>query len=209
MYIPKHNLVTDRKEIVAFMKRYNFGVIISAKNNLPIATHLPFVISEEGDDVIIYGHYAKANKQWSDIGGNTVLVIFSEPHAYVSPKYYDHRQNVPTWNYMAVHVYGTAELVESRDGAIDILERSMDFFEPGYKEQWKTLDEEYKNGLLKGIVAFKIKATELQAKKKLSQNRNETERQRIIESFSQSHNPNEKEIAEHMRHLRNSDFKKG
>ncbi len=202
MYIPNHNLVTDKKEIIEFISQYNFAAIVSAKDNVPSATHLPFVITEEAGEIVLYSHYAKANKQWQDIKDNKVLVIFAEPHAYISPKYYGHQQNVPTWNYAAVHIYGTAELIESVEGAIDVLERSIDFFEPAYKEQWEKLDEKFKLGMINGIAAFKIKVTDIQAKKKLSQNRSEEERQLIIESFSKSDNPNEREIAEHMKHLK-------
>lgn len=202
MYIPKHNLVTDQSEIVAFMKQYNFAAIITTKDNEITATHLPFVPTEENGQVVLYSHYAKANKQWKEMEENKVLVIFSEPHAYVSPSHYEHQANVPTWNYAAVHAYGKAELIESTEGIIDVLERSMDFFEPAYKEQWKALPDDYKQGLLKGVIAFKIAVSDLQGKKKLSQNRTEKERQTIIESFSHGGDPNEKEIAELMKKLK-------
>ncbi len=202
MYIPKYNLVTDRGEIVAFMRQYNFAPIISTENNEITATHLPFVISEEDNGVILYGHYAKANNQWKQIDGKKVLVIFAEPHAYVSPSHYEHKVNVPTWNYAAVHVYGKAQVIEDAEGITDVLERSMDFFEPAYKEQWKNLPADYVQRLLNGVVAFKIYVTDLQGKKKLSQNRTENERQNIIKSFSQSNNPDEIKIAELMKGLK-------
>jgi transcriptional regulator len=206
MYIPQYNLVTDQSEIVAFMKRYNFAAIITTSNNEIIASHLPFVIEEENGKIILYAHYAKSNLQWKHVMENRLLVIFAEPHAYISPKYYEHEINVPTWNYAAVHAYGKTELIESNKGIIDILERSMDFFEPVYKEQWKNLPEDYKQRLLKGVVGIKIYVTELQAKKKLSQNRTENERQNIIESFSRSNNTNEKEIAELMKNNKSTNL---
>ncbi len=201
MYTPKYHQITDRVEIIAFMKQYNFGAIVTSNNNELTATHLPFVISEEGENLIIYGHCAKANKQWQEMEQNTVLVIFAEPHAYVSPSHYEHKINVPTWNYAAVHAYGKVQVIENPEGIIEVMERSFDFFEPGYREQWKNLPEEYVNGLLNGVVAFKILVTDLQGKKKLSQNRTENERQVIIESFSDSNDHHEREIADLMKKL--------
>jgi len=96
LYIPKINLETDREKIVAFMQRFSFATIITAKNNLPVATHLPFLVTIREDNVILTSHFAKANNHWSDIENDKVLVIFSEPHAYISPKNYGKELNVPT-----------------------------------------------------------------------------------------------------------------
>jgi len=111
MYIPKHYKGKGKREAVAFMQRYNFGTIITAVDGVPQATHLPFVISEKDGEIIITSHFAKANKQWEHIATNENLVVFSEPHAYVSPRHYELKANVPTWNYLAVHAYGTAKLI--------------------------------------------------------------------------------------------------
>lgn len=89
MYIPRINLETDREKIVAFMKKFSFATIITAKGNLPIATHLPFLVTIRDDNVILTSHFAKANEHWTDIENNKVLVIFNEPHAYISPKNYE------------------------------------------------------------------------------------------------------------------------
>ena len=201
MYTPHYHQMAGRDEMLAFMKQYNFGPIITTKDNEITATHLPFVIAEEGNEIVIYGHCAKANEQWREMEENAVLVIFSEPHAYVSPIHYEHKVNVPTWNYAAIHAYGKVKIIENSEGIIEVMERSFDLFEPAYKEQWKTLPLEYKNGLLKGVVAFRILVSDLQGKKKLSQNRTEHERQVIIDSFLHGNNPNEKEIAEMMKKL--------
>jgi transcriptional regulator len=89
VYIPEFNRLTDRNEIVDFMKQFSFANIISARNNLPVATPLPFIISLKDDQIILSSHFAKANEQWMDIENNQVLIIFSEPHAYISPVNYD------------------------------------------------------------------------------------------------------------------------
>ena len=198
MYIPKHNLVTDKKEILDFIKRFNFGTIITVKDNFPTGTHLPFLIEDRGDSIFLVSHFAKANKQWQELSENT-LVIFSEPHAYISPKFYEKQQNVPTWNYISVHCYGQGKILESDADKLNVLEKSINFFDDSYKSQWDGLDEKYKMGLLNGIVAFEIEIDNVQAKKKLSQNKTEKERKNIIHSFEQSEDGNEKIIGEYMK----------
>lgn len=198
MYIPKHYTEKDKDQAIAFMQRFHFGTIISNNKNRPIATHLPFVISEKKDQLILSAHFAKANEQWSSISTNDVLVIFTEPHAYVSPTHYNKKQNVPTWNYLAVHAYGQLKIVSEQNEVFKMLEQMMLSFEPAYKKQWNELSLEYKSGMANGIVAFEIEVTELQFQKKLSQNKKENERQNIINSFSKSADQNENMIAKYM-----------
>jgi len=199
MYIPSSNLMNDRTEIVEFMKRFSFATIITAKDGLPIASHLPFLVTIKDGDIVLTSHFAKANGQWRDIENNMVLVIFSEPHAYISPKHYDRELNVPTWNYISVHAYGQATLIRETDKVIALLERTIDNYETSYKQQWNSLPGDYKTGLIKGIVAFDIVVTDLQGKKKLSQNKTENEQQKIINALSKSDDTNEKAIADYMK----------
>jgi transcriptional regulator len=199
MYIPKINITTNRDEIVAFMKQFSFATIITAKDNLPIATHLPFLVTTRDDKVILTAHFAKANQQWADIVNTKVLVIFTEPHAYISPSNYDTEMNVPTWNYISVHAYGNGALITDTNKTLQIIENTIDNYEILYRQQWNKLPEEYKLTMLNGIVAFEIVVTDLQAKNKLSQNKTETEKQKIIDTLSKSKNTNEQLIAEYMK----------
>lgn len=201
MYIPSHFINKDKPEILEFMRAYSFATIVTAKENIPVATHLPFVIEESGDDIILTSHFAKANKQANDITEGKVLVIFSEPHAYISPKHYESKQNVPTWNYISVHVYGTGEIIESDSGKFDVLEKMIRFYEQEYEEQWDSLSSDYKDKMIKGIVAFKIVVDEIQGKKKLSQNKMDSEKDKIIKTFKHSNDQNENLIAEYMERM--------
>jgi Transcriptional regulator len=199
MYIPKYNLTTDKEEILSFIKTYSFATIITVKNNFQTATHLPFVVTETENQIILTSHFAKANTQWTEIAENNVLVIFTEPHAYISTKHYDSEMNVPTWNYIAIHVYGKGQIFTEQNQSFDVLDKMINNFEKEYKHQWDKLPLDYKTKMLNGIVAFQIIATDIQAKKKLSQNRKEAERQNIISAFENSNNENEKIIAELMK----------
>ncbi|HTF81658.1 MAG TPA: FMN-binding negative transcriptional regulator [Cytophagales bacterium] len=198
MYIPSHFLASDREEIISFMKRYNFASIITAPGGCPTATHLPFVIVERGAELVLISHFAKANPQWKDIETSQCLVIFAEPHAYISPIHYDKELNVPTWNYIAIHAYGLGQIIHDTAKALEIMELSIDAFDSTYRAQWERLPQDYKLKMIQGIVAFEIVIKDLQGKNKLSQNKSEVERERIITSLSKG-SAQEQQIAEYMR----------
>lgn len=198
MYTPKHFLGKDRKSAVAFMKRFNFGTIVTSVNEIPVATHLPFIIDERDEEVIIISHFAKANPHWKHIEFHENLIIFTEPHAYVSTKHYEKKENVPTWNYISVHAYGRGKIITEQFGIFAVLEKMIDGFEAVYKNQWNELSMDYRTKMSNGIVAFEIHVNKIESKEKLSQNKKENERNNIISSLSKSQNTNEKIIAEYM-----------
>jgi transcriptional regulator len=202
MYIPSFNSFTDGQEIIAFMQRYSFATIVTSVDGLPVATHLPFLVRQEDDRLILRSHFAKANPQWRQVFDKTSLVIFTEPHAYISPSNYETETVVPTWNYIAVHAYGQATLLDSIEQKADLLKHTIETFEAGYYQQWQRLPDDYKSRMMNGIVAFQIEVTDLQAKKKLSQNRSEIEKENIIHSLEQSEDTNEREIAAYMQKLK-------
>ena len=198
MYIPSFNQITDPQEAISFMQRYSFATIVTVKDGVPTATHLPFVVKEVDRKVVILSHFAKANPQSADIIDTRPLVIFTEPHAYISPKNYEKEQNVPTWNYLAVHAYGDCVILDGEEEKAALLAETIKYYEADYLKQYNGLPDEYKQKMMKGIVAFQIIVDELQAKKKLSQNRSEKERENIIESLGKSEDQNEKDIAAYM-----------
>lgn len=199
MYIPKINLLDDKQEAIAFMQRYSFATIVTVKGGVPTATHLPFVVSLRDDEIILTSHFAKANPQADELLDGNPLVIFAEPHAYISPKHYESQQSVPTWNYIAVHAYGKATLIESIEEKAKLLEQTIRFYENDYLKQWNNLSDDYKLKMMKGIVGFEIVVTGLQGKKKLSQNRSEIEKERIRNDLDKSDGSAAKAIAEYMR----------
>jgi transcriptional regulator len=181
------------------MKRYSFATIVTVKDNYQSATHLPFVIEQHDDKIILSSHCSVANPQWKELTDHQVLVIFTEPHAYISPKNYEKELNVPTWNYIAVHAYGKAQIKNDDQYKFGMLEKMISLYEENYMQQWKKLPDEYKTNMLKGIVAFEIEVKELQGKEKLSQNKTEKEKHTIIESLSKSELESERTIAEYMK----------
>lgn len=182
---------------MAFMQQYSFGTIVTSKNNVPFATHIPFIVEQRNGEVYIVSHFAKANQQVKELDG-TVLVIFTEPHAYISPRHYEKEQSVPTWNYIAVHAYGEATIIGDMQGQFEVMDKSIRFYDAAYLAQWNGLPDDFKTKMLNGIVAFEIKVTTLEAKSKLSQNRSETERRNIINTLEKSADTNEATIAAYM-----------
>ena len=203
MYIPKIFNNDDITNAISFMKKFSFGTIITSDNGKPIATHLPFVITERNDEIILTSHFAKANSHSKKMQQKEVLVIFTEPHAYISPKLYDKKENVPTWNYISVHTYGTAKILESNTEIINVLEQMIKSYDTEYLNQWNGLSKDYKAKMVKGIVAFEIRINELQFKEKLSQNKSENEQNKIINNLAKSESGNEVLLAEYMNNKKN------
>lgn len=199
MYIPPYYREEDGQKLIGFMLAHNFANLISSSNNVPVATHLPFVIEQRDEKIFLISHMARANPQWQSFRGSELLIIFQGPHAYISPQHYEKQQNVPTWNYIAVHAYGKARIIEKEEDVMNLMERTIHNFEKEFYEQWKTLSPAYVSGMLKAIVAFEIEVTKLEGKYKLSQNKTKNEQQAIINSFEKSDDSAIREIAEEMK----------
>lgn len=196
MYIPKHFKVTNVDEIWEFVQNNSFGTIVSTEQGKPIATHLPLELNKQGDHYYITGHMAYGNPQWKTFKTcENVLVIFQGPNAYISSSWYSH-ENVPTWNYQAVHIYGQASILE-KDELIEDLTFMLEKYEEHRENPvlWDKLSPELLESELKGIVGFKIKVEEIQASFKLSQNRNEADYNNIIAKLNREENPQSKQMA--------------
>jgi len=205
MYIPKQFEITNHDEAITFMQQYSFATLINIVDDVPIATHLPFITRQVGEQTILSSHLAKANPQANHLTTGKSLVIFTEPHAYIAPKHYEKDLNVPTWNYIAVHAYGNANIVKEEDKQIQALEQMIAFYDADYVKQWTTLPMDYKLKMAKGILVFDIVVTDLQGKKKLSQNRSEVDRKSVIEALSNSTDAHEQSIGSFMNSELNRD----
>lgn len=184
MYIPEHFRNEDRATAVGFMRANPFAILVSISSDAPFATHVPVVIRETGTDLTIRGHVAKANPHWRHLEGEpNCLMIFHGPHAYISPSNYDTAEAVPTWNYGAVHIYGTATTFAEPVHLLNMLQDLIPTFDATYEQQWASLSEAYRQRMLNHIVGFEIAVSRLEAKFKLSQNRTRKEQQQIIDSL--------------------------
>lgn len=191
MYIPKAFHVDDRDTLTAFMRAHNFATLVTAGAGSLQATSVPLTIQDDGATLQIVGHLAKANPQALDLDGADGLVLFAGPHAYISPEWYEAREAVPTWNYMAVHVYGRLRAYRVDDAPAEI-ERALSGLiaqhEPGYQAHWEALSERYRDGMRRGIVGFALMAERVEGKFKLSQNRSVADRASVAAALNDSAN---------------------
>jgi len=184
MYTPKFNQVSDRSLLIEGMQAYSFAILIgplaSIENSSPHhATHLPLVVKDEGAHGVLEGHFAKANPHWQSLANRETLVVFPGPHSYVSPSLYAEELSVPTWNYIAIHAYGTLELIEDDAGKDALLWGLIQANDPAYSEQWRNLPEGFRRTMLAGIIGFRIPITRIEGKFKISQNRPEVDRSAV------------------------------
>jgi len=177
MYTPKFNHVTDRSVLIEAMRDYSFAILFGQQLQ---ATHLPLMVREEGEQLVLLGHFARANKHWEELAGHETLVVFLGPHSYVSPSFYTEPLSVPTWNYIAIHAYGILELVEDPAAKNSLVEDLIQVHEPAYLDQWRAMPEGFRRTMLAGIIGFRIPVTRLEGKFKISQNRAEQERRNVL-----------------------------
>lgn len=204
MYVNPINRWEDEPEIISFIQKNAFATLISQGNGRPLATHLPFVLDQNrAGEPVISGHLAKANSQWKSIPDQSeVLVMFQGPHAYISSSWYNH-ENVPTWNYLAVHVYGKIRIIEGEE-LLNHLKKLTDTYELGRPNRVSVerMSEAYLQGQIRALVGFEIRITEVQASAKLSQNRDQTNFENIITELSKSNFDLDQKVAEEMRKLK-------
>jgi transcriptional regulator len=168
MYIPASFAMRDREQMVQFLQENSFGILFSQVQGRPFATHVPLLLDAEGNK--LFGHLAKANPHCRELDGAEVLVVFQGPHAYISPSWYVERQGVPTWNYIAVHVYGNCHIVRDEKTLRVLLREMVRFYEPN-SPLVDHLDEEYYVKMANAVVGLEIEITAMEGKAKLSQNK--------------------------------------
>jgi transcriptional regulator len=181
MYSPKFNQVVDRAVLIEAMQAYSFAILFGPQSTPEspaplVATHLPLVVKDEGEHGLLEGHFAKANRHWQALAGHETLVVFPGPHSYVSPTFYVEQLSVPTWNYIAIHSYGTLELVEDAPGKEALLAGLIEANDPAYAERWHAMPDGFRRTMLAGIVGFRIPISRIEGKFKISQNRAPQER---------------------------------
>ncbi|MEO2052656.1 MAG: FMN-binding negative transcriptional regulator [Allomuricauda sp.] len=200
MYIPPYYENKDIDQIKRFLKENSFGILVNVVDNKPWGTHIPLELEQDlnGADVLV-GHIAKANPQWKYFSDNAeVLCIFNGPHAYVSSSWYK-EEEVPTWNYIAVHVYGTLKVLSEEETMASMF-RLVDKYEASSKNPINLKDMSPKTlRQVKGVVGFQIQITNIQATYKLSQTR-QADHAKIISELKERNDPGSQAIADHMEH---------
>ena len=200
MYTPEIYKNENQEEIKKFLQENSFGILINQTNGKLWATHIPLELdTNENGATILSGHISKENPQWNGfIDNDQVLAVFSGPHSYISSSWYDH-ENVPTWNYIAGHVYGKIKIIEG-EAVIESLKKLVDKYEQKSENPVRIEDLSQKIMLQsRGIVAFEIEITEIQATRKMSQNRDEKNYQNIISELEKANTNQSVAVANEMK----------
>ncbi len=200
MFIPGSFRMTEQEEITRFMQAHPFAIIVSHSDAGFAATHTPVELESDAEGrPLIRTHIARANQQWKALeAGAEAMVIFQGPHAYISSSWYDH-VNVPTWNYLAVHVYGKVRIL-SQEEALNMLHRLVSRYEqqPGHRFAIDQMSPEDLHAHLQALVAFEITVDRVDAKAKLSQNRDLHNYDRIIDALAKREDADSRQIREEM-----------
>jgi len=194
MYIPTHFKIKEETLAFDIIKEHSFATLFSQHNGMPFATHLPLILNK--DNSYLYGHFARPNPQWKNIKNQTVLAIFHGPHCYISPSWYETNKAVPTWNYVAVHVYGEVELLEDEHELMSSLNDMVLKYEaPDSSYSLQDVDTEFLAGMNKGVQGFKIKINKIEGKAKLSQNHPLQRQELVVNQLVQISNTDEQQIS--------------
>ncbi|MCC6210312.1 MAG: FMN-binding negative transcriptional regulator [Burkholderiales bacterium] len=178
--------MNEKTELVRFLRANNFPVLVTGTGGKLMASHLPVTVHEDGEQIVLEMHMAKSNPQWQEFLDDEALVIFSGPHAYVSPRWYEESERVPTWNYVAVHAYGVPRIVSEKNEKLESQRRLIESIDPQWLPKHDTLSREYLDRMLEGIVNFSIPVSRLETRWKLSQNRGRREMERIAAQLEAS-----------------------
>ena len=203
MYVPRAFAVDDVPILHQQMLATPLPVLVTHASQGLIASHVPLLLNpDEGPYGTLYGHLARANPHCKALAeGVENLVIFAGEQAYISPSFYpskaEHGKAVPTWNYLAVHAYGTAEVFDDAERLLALVSRLSSQHEAGRPAPWAVSDapDDYIDSMLKAIVGFRLPITRLQGKRKLSQNRDAADQAGVRQGLLANSNPQDHALA--------------
>ncbi len=195
MYSPPYNRIEDRREVVAFMREHGFALLVTGTGGELAGSHLPAIVEERGEQIALRMHMARANTQWQSFFDEDVMVVFFGAHGYVSPRWYEEKERVPTWNYAAVHAYGKPSVTTDRAAKHASQRKLVSLLDPQWLAQFDALRKEYVDSMLDNIVSFEIPVTRLEVRWKLSQNRGRREQELIVAQLEKSPDAVERALA--------------
>lgn len=201
MYVPTQFRIEDRAAIWTALRATRLASLVTCGSDGLMATPLPLILDEtEGELGTLYGHIARANPQWKT-DASEAMAIFMGPDAYVTPSWYVTKQEtgkvVPTWNYVAVHAYGPVEFFDEPDRLLEAVTRLTRLHEANRREPWEVSDApaQFIEGQLRGIVGVRLPIVRLDAKSKMSQNRNEADRDGVVRGLRTSERASDRDVA--------------
>jgi transcriptional regulator len=196
MYSPNYNRIEERTEVLDFMRANSFALLVTGTGGTLHGSHLPVMTQERDGHLVLDMHMARNNAQWQEFFDEEVMVVFFGPHAYVSPRWYEDKERVPTWNYAAVHAYGIPKVVADPKDKHASQRRLIASMDPQWLPEFDRLRPEYVRSMLEGIVNFEITVTRIETRWKLSQNRGRREQELIAAELEKSDDSVARALAE-------------
>jgi transcriptional regulator len=186
MYLPAH-FTEDRTDVLHDMIRQaGLATLVSLTPDGLIASHVPLLLEPDPAPYgTLIGHLARPNPQARGPIGEA-LAIFHGPDGYITPSYYATKREtgkvVPTWNYVAIHAYGTLSFIDDAAELLALVTKLTDRHETPRAQPWAVSDApaDFVRGMLKGIVGFRLPITRLEGKVKMGQNRPEADRAGVV-----------------------------
>ncbi len=203
MFVTPYFKPQSVEQVEDFLKKNTFAALVSMVEGKLWATHIPMLLGKnQAGEQVLWAHVSKGNPQWKEIADqDEVMAIFQGPHTFVTSDWYDH-QNVSTWNYVAVHVYGKARLLDGDDLRSTVRHLVEHYESPHSKGHIDNLDEKYLNQQFRGIMGIELKVERIEAAFKMSQNRDASNYENIIEKLEERNENDDKKVAEIMRDLK-------
>ena len=206
MYCPSAFRQDDLATLHQQIQASGLALLSSAGEQGLQASHLPLLLEpHEGECGTLYGHFARANPHWRDLAtGTEALVVFSGADGYVHPGWYpakaEHGKVVPTWNYIAVHAWGQAEVFDDPERLLRLVSRLSDRHEQGRARPWAVSDapRAYIDAMLRAIVGFALPIRRIEGKWKLSQNRSAGDQAGVRAGLAESARASDRELAQQM-----------
>jgi len=207
MYIPKIYEESRVPVLHEFLESYPFASLITMGASGLFASHIPMVLEKDGSELgRLKCHVSRANAQWRDFSPEVeALAIFQGTHHYISPTWYVEKQEtgkvVPTWNYEVVHAYGKLQAIQDHDWLMAHLNRLTNIHEVASPEPWHVGDapEDYIDTMAKGIVGLEFSIIRLEGKWKVSQNRDQRDREGILKALDQLNTESSRSMKELVR----------
>ena len=206
MYIPPAFAIGELPSLHAAIRQSRLANVITATAEGLMASPLPLLLDpSEGDYGVLYGHLARANRQWTAAPNGEALAVFMGPDAYVTPAWYQAKREtgkvVPTWNYVTVHAYGEIEFFDDEVRLLDIVTRLTNAHEGKREAPWAVSDAPapFIQSQLRGIVGLRMPISRLEGKRKLSQNRSAEDQARVAAELGASRDAADRALAKLMR----------
>jgi len=203
MYVSHFHREEDLHKVADFVREHDFATLVLSKDGSPVASHLLTEFDTAPDGTwLVSGHMARANELWRFFDpAQEVLLIFGGPNTYISPTWYNHL-NVPTWNYIAVHLYGLPRLIEPGPELEEILARLIERYESKTDYRMETMPPDFRQKEMRGTMGFQVKVTRVEASFKLSQNRNDEDHASVIRHLEARGDERSIAIADEMKKYR-------